>query len=472
MAKIGSARAGAGSLPLRLGRIRFTLVAEGSGEHRVGTALDTALAALVAFLLYFPVVVAQLHGSMTPFVVAFYLICATVILDLRRTGTAPHSALPLLTAYTVLIVVVARLLNSVEGSTYASSFERVILLMPLAGLAGWLLLRNGKLALYLSWQLLGAMMSVPLAIIEYTANVTLLNPDHAAYVRNGQTRAIVGADHPLVLGTLFVALIPMAVFLLGRVGNVAAIALYAGAWMTGSNGPELVGGVLLAVCLLPPLARTVLRTVAPLYTLLVGLAAFLVVGGVWLWDSQIHGTNTTDVSNEYRAALYHFLIGLLHERPFGFGFSGLPINTHFVFTLNGVVDVAMSIDSELIYTATQFGVLGVIAFAGIAALGARAGVQHHAIGLTLLTITLIGLFLAIHSWNSLGSFWFLIAGAAVAVVQGGHEATWRGMGVPYSTSAEEGSSDSERRSAVETSRVRAGSRLTPVSSGWDGAHVA
>lgn len=393
---------------------------------------DALLATALAFTIFYPIIAARLHGTLTPQILLLLLIWVNAFVRTRAIDLPVLSVIALGTGYTAFGLVLARLLVRTEGPLYAVSFQRLFVVLPLSAVAAWTLVRAGRWDVYLKAFLGFGVITVPPAILEFVLNANLLRSDHKAFVRNGETRAVVGTEHPLVLGALLVALIPIAAYLLRdswwRYPTFAA--LYVGVFVTGSNGPVIVGAAVLIVCVAPPVARLLLDFRASLLIVLAGLGTWITVGALVLWSPQIYGTTTTEVSNGYRGALYNFLPRLLSEHPFGYGFRGLPSDTFFVYTTGGTVDVATSIDSEFVYAAGQFGWLAMIVFVAIALLGALAATRHHAIGLSSLSLTLIGLFLAIHSWNSLGAFWALGMGACAAVVFGDDRprgSSWRGL---------------------------------------------
>ncbi len=411
-----------------------------SRATRLNLVPDALLAFGLAMLIFYPVFTTQLHASMTPSVVVVLLVWINAVLD-RRAPAYHRELIVLVVAYTLFIVILCRLIARLNGNAPAVTLERFVLLLPLAAAAGWLLVRTGRIIQYLSWLLVVGVVTVIPAVFEYLTNhralplileyLSLKTTRFSAVglVRNGHTRAIVGADHPLVLGALFLAMIPIAMYLGGRYRYLLVAALYVGIFTTGSNGPELVGAAVVAICVIPPVARAVLSSWRPLSLLLVAIAAYLSAGALWFWSTQIPGANTTDVSNQYRAALYYLLPRFLHARPFGYGLGGLPPDTWYVSAqTSGLRDVAASIDSELVYSATQFGIFAVAGFIIIAVVGVRAAVRNQAIGLSSLSTTMVGLFLAIHSWNSLGTFWFFEFGACAALVVNYHGTLdWTGL---------------------------------------------
>lgn len=416
---------------------RVALLADDYGlDDRRGPIPDVALAiALTATVLY-PKVVSLLlsvlssffHSSLPPLVGVLLLVWMNGVSESERRPGRARMTIGFGLAYAALILAVDRFVAVDYGKTPSTTFEQVALLLPLSAACGWVLVRSGRIVQYFSWLLVVGTATVPLAAYEHYAGVAVIG-GAPKFVENGFTRAVVAADHPLVLATLFVALMPIAMWLGGRWGFVISSWLYFGVFMTGSNGPKIVGGLILVICLVPPIARMLLSSWWPLTVFLASIALAIFVGATLFWSTQITSTNSNDVSNAYRQALYYLLPHLLQRRPFGYGVGGLPNNTWYVSTAgSGLRDVSRSIDSELVYAAAQFGVIAVITFILIAIVGVCAAVRHHAIGLSSLSVTLVGLFLSIHSWNSLGTFWMLGFGASLALVNAGDDLnSWRGL---------------------------------------------
>jgi hypothetical protein len=407
-------------------RLRLLTTSVGPSDHR-GPIPDALLAIALSMMIFYPVLMARLHASMTPLILLLFLIWTNGFLERRKRTIPAGQVIALVITYAIFLALLTRLVARTVGFTAATTLEHVFLLFPLATAAGWILVRSGRIVQYLSWLLIVGLITVLPAVYEYLTNTAVIRA--AAVRRNGSTRAIVGSETPLVLGALFLALIPIAVYLTGRYRYVCSICLYIGVLTTGSNGPEILGAVVLMVCLIPFLARRVLSTWRPLTALLTGIAVYLFVGANWLWTTQISGESTTDVSNQYRAALYAILPRLFHDRPFGYGLAGLPPDTiYFSTASSGIQDVSRSVDSEFVYSVTQFGYIGALVFVVIAVFGVFGAMRNHAIGLSSLATTLVGLFLSIHSWNSLGTLWFLLFGAcaALVLVRGG-SVEWTGL---------------------------------------------
>jgi hypothetical protein len=409
-------------------RPRLQLFSGGIGTvDRPSAVPDALLGFALAMLIFYPRLTAQLHASMTPLIVVIFLIWLNGALERQREAGSALHVIALVITYVMGMTVLAKLVARLAGATTATTVQHILLLLPLCLAAGWVLVRTGRIIHYLSWLLIVGIVTVPLAIYENLANTSVISA--RILERNGSTRAIVGSEHPLVLGALFLALIPVAMYVGGRYRYLCSALLYVGILTTGSNGPEIVGVLILVVCLVPLLARWTLSTVWPLIALWVGIGVYLFVGATWLWTTQIHGTSTTDVSNQYRAALYALLPRLLHDRPLGYGFGGLPPDTLYVSTQSsGIQDVSKSVDSEFVYGVTQFGYIAVVFFMVAAAFSVFAAARNHAVGLSLLSTTLVGLFLSIHSWNSLGALWFLQIGACAALAIGNDgSADWVGL---------------------------------------------
>jgi hypothetical protein len=400
-------------------------------DYRGGGLFPHAvMAAALAIVTFYSAFLNRIHGIASPMVVLLLIIWAVGMWECE--GRASRDLIAVWAAYLATALLVTRFLSHVYPLLGADAVQKLFALAPASFAVGWILVRTGRIIQYLSWYLAIGLLTVVPAVGSYALNRPLLG--HRTFARNGHVRAVVGADHPLVLGTLLLACIPLAFYLLGRWRYLGVLMLYVGVFTTGSNGPEIVGGVLILFCALRPLARMAFTTVRPLTALLVALGVYLTLGGALWWGSEIRGFSTSAVSDGYRTALYHLMITLLIAHPFGYGFHGLPGNTWYFSTQKGIVDAAASIDSELVYGVTQFGYLWVAVFVAIAACAVAAIRRNQAIALSSLSVTLAGLFLAIHSWNSLGSFWAVGFGSCAALVfRYPNSCTWTSLGAPVRT---------------------------------------
>lgn len=372
-----------------------------------------ALAPVLAVALLYESLITKVHTVVTPMLC---VLLAAWVSEMRGTDRTRRT---LLAAIGTLFVIVNIFLSRVLAHAYQSDLFVIVgksfFLQPAGVILGWQLARVGRLTYYLRWLLAVGLVTVLFAVVEYETGKALLQPAKA-FVRSGHLRALVGAEHPLVLGTILLSLVPVALATLGRWRWPAALWLFVGVYVTGSNGPTIIGAVLLVTLAVPPIARRLTASAKPFLVLLAGLTAYITYGALRLWSLQIPGTTSRQVSNEYRASLYSILPSVLTHHPFGYGITGLPPSTYLVRTAANLVDVADSIDSELVLGVTQFGYMWVAVFVTVAIFGALAVPHSNVIGLSSLLVTLAGLFLAIHSWNSLGVYWMLLFGGCLATV--------------------------------------------------------
>jgi hypothetical protein len=394
--------------------VKVTLLARTNSPYR--SRIDDLAALALGVLLFYSRVAGFLHSLLTPLLLLLLLVLASCDLDIEIRRLSGRSLV--VAAYVMFGILFCRVYARTDGAVVAVTLEHFAVLLPLSAVVGWALVTSGKLRLYLSWQLLIGTLTVAPALYEWYSGSDLFQ-SASAFARNGRNRAVVGAEHPLVLGALFLALMPIALWLVrGWLGYLNCIALYVGVWATGGNGAEIIGGVLLGLLLVPPVTRRLLATWYALTGLLTLLAGYLGIGGIWLWSAQVHGTSSTAVSNGYREALYHLLPRLLVVKPFGYGLGGLPANTWYVGTqVSGITDISKSIDSELVLAVANFGWIALIGYLTIMGIGVAASVNANAVGLSSLTLTLVGLFVAIHAWTSLGCFWFIGIGACSAILR-------------------------------------------------------
>jgi hypothetical protein len=415
---------------------RLSLLSVVGGGRRQGPVPHGLLAVLLTAMMLYgtttlkvlrklqPLAGSLVHSTLTPLIVVVALAWWNGIVEIERRRGGSRIWVCAVLAYIAAMIVVGRLVSDDIGNTAGTTFLRTTTLFPLAAAAGFVLLRAGRLAQYCSWLLAVGAVTVVAALYERFRSVSLLNSHHSLYVESGRTRAIVGAEHPLVLAAMFLVLIPIAMWLGGRWRFALALWLLAGIYCTGSNGPLIVGAVVTALCVLPPLSRFVFSSWRPLICLLIVIALGIGIGAGFFWDANIHGASASDSSNEYRGSLYYLMLKMIQHQPFGYGFGGLPTDAYRVEATRGIIEVAKSIDSDLVLAVSQFGIFALVGFAAIAAVAVFAAVRHNAVGLSALSVSLVGLFMAVRSWTSLGTCWFFLFGACLGVFGAGGTHTW------------------------------------------------
>ncbi|UQX89365.1 hypothetical protein M6D93_05010 [Jatrophihabitans telluris] len=432
---------GLSQTPFRPRRVARRLNGSADGLHKL-------LALGLAMFFFYALFLSHLHRVITPMLFFLFLIWWRLSYESARPGQSLKGRVAVMAIYFGVVLEAGRLIAPAQGFQAGIVFERLVALFPLSAVVGWQLVRTGRYRLYCRVLLVVALLTVPLALYEYASGTSLLNTNHLQYVRNSQTRAIVGADHPLVLATLFLALIPIARYALDRFQRVACVVLFLGIVATGSNGPSGIGLFVLVVCLFPLAARIVLSNRVFFTTLFAAIVFYIWFGVTYLWSTELPGTDTTAVSNQYRSALYYLLPQIIHARPFGYGLGGIPAQTWYFSTeVSGLLDVSVTVDSDVVYAAAQFGVIALGLYAFFCWMAITAIPQHHAIGLSSISVSLAGFFLALHAWESLGSFWLLGIGACAAVMRSDDPAlSWQGL---YSRQRVDPGPGEDNRSAPE-----------------------
>lgn len=402
-------------------RGRVTAITNASRpEVSIGVAprqRDDFLALALALLLFYSRVAGLVHSLLTPILILLSLIVLSCDAELGNRRLYGRSVL--VVCYVAFGILLSRVVSRSDGAVIGVTLERFAVLLPLSAVVGWALVGSGKLRQYLGWLVIVGAITVIPAVYEWLSGSDLFQAA-SAFARNGRNRAVVGSEHPLVLGALFLSLMPIALWLLrGWRGYAVCIFLYVGIWSTGGNGAEIIGSALLIVLLVPPLARAILSRWYLLTGLLIALTGYLTLGALWFWTSEVFGQSSTAVSTGYREALYHLASNILAVQPAGYGLSGLPANTWYAGTqVSGIVDFSRSIDSEVVSAVANFGWFALAGYLAIAVIGVAASLRHNAVGLSSLAVTMVGLFLAIHAWTSLGCYWFIGIGACASIVYG------------------------------------------------------
>ncbi|WP_136697237.1 O-antigen ligase family protein [Geodermatophilus dictyosporus] len=352
-----------------------------------------------------------------------YLLLGLILVSTRAAGgTRGHVAVAV-AAYVTSALVVAYGLGWVTWWS-ATTGERVVryaLLFTCAFWAGTVLRRTGYATLFFRVYLLWSTVTSALAIVEYALNRNLV--DRSDFVsrleRDGHLRAALLSEHPIVLSALLLVALPAAVRL-GRAGRrlPTAALLLAGIYCTQSRGALVAGVVYLAVRLLADRSRRgSTRSGRLLVPGAVAMVAAVAVG-LLLSPPGIEATVTSadgaQSSVEYRGVLYSLIGESLSTHPFGWGFAGLPHGVYLVPSPIGVLDVADTVDSELVLLVFEYGLVGLGLFVLVASLGVdravRAGdVPNDAFAL----LVFVSLFLAIHAWTGVGALAFILLSCAV-----------------------------------------------------------
>jgi hypothetical protein len=197
----------------------------------------------------------------------------------------------------------------------------------------------------------------------------------------------------------------------------AATLLLLGIYCTQSRG-ALVAGV--AYVVVRTLADRRRQATPPRYLLIlctVLVSAAITVGllvGPALIGTSVTSSDAAQSSVEYRGVLYALVDESLSTHPFGRGFAGLPHGVYLVPSPAGVLDIADTVDSELVLLVFAHGFIGLGLFGLVASLCVdrivrASDVPNDAFAL----LVFVSFFLAIHAWTGVGTLAFILLSCAV-----------------------------------------------------------
>ena len=390
---------------------------QAAGRRRPVPISRILLAWAFAIVVFAPSVIRTVAA---PRVVITILAVATI---LHESGRTSPQALRFVQTVVVPYVALATITLTAfrAGGSNSFNFQRLLIVTPVCIAMGYLTARNGSVRTWAQAFVGVGVVNGTLAIVEASIGRSLIGRSVAFALneRDGGARALLAADHSLVLGAILAACVPLVYLSKVRWPIVYALVLVAGSWATGSRGPTVIAG-LVALTYLVPASEKLLRKYYR--ALMVGTAAFLVAVGlmsVFVWKPIAAGEIGTSYSTDYRTALYAELPHILAARPLGYGIAGLPPDEWLIDSrLFGVQDVATTIDSEVVLSASNFGVLGVAAFLFALFYCGLLAIRSDAyLGLASSVVSFTGMFLALHAWDSLGPMWYLLIGMSVFVVR-------------------------------------------------------
>lgn len=352
---------------------------------------------------------------------ALLAIVAVLTLLEFRPSTTRRIALVTVPVWTIGVAGFCALVSPLDPSDNDALF-RYALLYPLAAMAGALL----ALSRYRPW--LGrvfvgwATVFALLAIVEFVFRIHLVpGPGHPGLVRDGLLRAVVAAEHPLVLAALLAMALPFLwnahVALSVRIGGSAILTL--GILATGSRGALALVGLAIAVAVVVRVwpARSRGRAVT---RIAIGIAVAAVVALVLLvvgfptWD-VLTSDDPETASLQYRVVLYQKVLESLGTHPFGWGLGGLPAGVFVVPSQFGPIDLSTTIDSEVALLAFDAGAVGLGLFVALLSYLVSRHVLASSAGQSALIVSVAGLYVAIHAWTGLGLAAALVVGAAIAI---------------------------------------------------------
>ncbi len=318
----------------------------------------------------------------------------------------------------LLIGLVAQLAG--DPSTSLNS-QRLFIVTPLFLIIGGLSVKSNTFTKFARVFLVIGTLCALAAVMERILGYSVVGRvDFISTQREGSVRAIFLSENVLVFGAILASIIPLVTSLRTRLAVPLAVVLVAGSWATGSRGPTIAAVIITIIGMIAPLRRSLqyrYRSIRILIFILILVILFLAFS---VWTTEVRGATGLEYSFWYRPAIYAFLPLILSARPLGYMLGTVPPGTWLMPTeLRGVRDASVSFDSELVYSAFSFGWLGIILFV-LAILIATAAIRYDfRIGASALLVSLSGLFLALHAWDSLGPFWYFFLGASIFSIYAG-----------------------------------------------------
>lgn len=389
----------------------------GAGRARPATVVPLVLGAVGALAIEWPFLI---QGQLPLRPVVVVLLAVVLVYELARTPALTRFVGPAIIAIPFVTVLVVRLTAPLiaDGQpVVGANLQRYLVVLPLGLLVGVVLWRSPSVAAYARGALGVTTVTALAAIAEFVLATSFLGRNYRYFVEGGYGRAMLGSDHPLVLGTLFAVAIPLAGRYRGWDGALRVLVLTAGVVATRSLGPIIVASGLALLMLAPRVRGAVLahrRLLAAL--LLAGLGAL-----VWLstrvWTSQVPGNSSALYSQNYRTALYAVTPTMLREAPWGYGPGSLPAGRWLVYSeFKGVRDLATTIDTEYVYLVSEWGYLGLALGVLVLLLSIRAISASVNLALTALAFVGCGFFVAVHPWDTLGTAWAIVLGMVIAAI--------------------------------------------------------
>lgn len=380
-------------------------------------------AALSVFVL-FPALISD-HIPLRPVAILLGLVALVSEILLCRAPRKQRIAWSLALLITVgagvaLIEFVARQLGD---RIFAVNAEHLFVLLPLYGAFGALAMRATALRSYALTFLCVASVAAVLAIAESFLGISLLGRDaqFMASQREGPIRALVGAEHVLVLGALLATATTFTPALRSwRLRVPLTLLLLFGCWATGSRAAAFASTCVVVIQAIPCLVGVMQRfwwVIASSISAGFVALAFLATS---VWTTEIPGQSGVAYSANYRFASYAVAADVLEARPFGYLLQAPPKNVWLMDSeLRGAVDLVHSSDSELVFAVFAAGWLGVVCYLLAFWLGAYALRTHPVLGMSTLTLTGLGLIMSLHGWDAASMLWYLLLGACVGSLVSG-----------------------------------------------------
>lgn len=310
--------------------------------------------------------------------------------------------------------------RALDNRLFAVNSAHLFVLLPLFGAVGVLIYRSEGARIYLLTFLVFASVDAGLAIAEALLDHSLLGrePQFLHSQREGLTRALVGSEDVLTLGATLAATVPLTLKLGSlRFRLMVSALLVAGCWASGSRAPAVLCTAVALTQFVPYVRNLFQRHLWIMFSGATAVLLGIAYMSVFVWTPWIAGSTGLQYSANYRGAMYSLVPQILGSHPLGYLLSGPPLGVWTVGSqLHGAVDIAMSSDSEIVFAVFGLGWIGIALY--IAALFTSVGAikSDVSVGLAALSLTVLGLTLALHSWDGMSPLWYSLIGISAYMV--------------------------------------------------------
>jgi hypothetical protein len=302
------------------------------------------------------------------------------------------------------------------GSPEFDTLYRIVLLAPMSIVVGYQAVKFGAFGAFLVKFKTQGLIFSSLALVEFlTARNWVPQRFNEFVYNNSEGRVRVFTEHPLVLAVL----LTVAAFIVVTSSQESRKKfIYVSLLFLASLTTQAISAPLLIVLFfiwekVSKKLNISLQANFKLARIAVSTTFFALLAFSSTMDpfSGLLVTPGEVASTLYRYVIYGLMWVILADYPLGLGPLGLPDGLYTIPSIYGDLNAA-SLDSEIVYSVSQFGYLGLIFY--VLLIGSlyliRSSTQARFMMLTLLFVSL---FASIHSWVSLSIIFFMTLGGAV-----------------------------------------------------------
>lgn len=391
-----------------------------SRAEGAGSLATWVIGTLISFVAFYPSLVSGLVSPRLAFIIAVTVLVASVSAGSRANARRVLLVVTVGLYASLGTLVSGQIASFAADPLLATNLQRLFIVTPVLFFAGMKL--YGTLAGFVLAKsyVLVAIPTAILAVAEAVLGRSLFGRQaaFAEMMRDGGMRAILAADHALVLGAMLAVAVPLAALLKPRPRLAVVLLLTAGVAATGSRGPLAFAALFALLCVSPSLLLSLKRYHAALRAIVIFAVILLGYLATSVWTTDVTGSTGADYSTNYRWAIYASLPEFLGTEPWGYGLGTFPSGVWLAQSeIFGVRDILATLDSELVYSGFTLGWIGV-GLVVAALLIAVAAIRHDTtIGLAATLLSILGFALALHAWDGLGALWLLLTGGAASAIR-------------------------------------------------------